>query len=1132
MMRGALAKGALALLLGVIAQVTMAQKPITNVIYVNGIQNTLEDAQATQLKIQGVLDSSPNHPIGVRRFFYVELVWNPIGWYDKPRTQADLSQDKMEMFLEKTAEEDFAASFQRLIAPYNQSVALDKTAAIEVVKYLDDMTPGNNSLETSGKINDDNMSATKRAIGHLVDRIKQLGSTVVIAHSQGNLIADLAWAKLVADYGDDAKRMMRLVNVANTSQFSVHGLNFTHSSDAALFSAATAVLAPDQSLETLPSSFLDWTRTTPATAVCARGNVCDFSIAPPTFEQISDPVPSPIGLSGAVDLVLTHSISITYLSTAKIQPKNPTVIPFTPNAERFVDRFEDFVYVASQSLDTVVTVLTCQSVLAGQSLGCEAVGENLRSGMVLLAPGWSNIAEASGGTSNRRVFIADTSAPGTFTVSLAGPGGTPVYRSIQVVVGTLAAPLPPDLVLQGASFAPTTVVAGAPFQVALSVLNRGGTSASSSTLAIRVNQSQIAPTGQIAATASVPSLGPNLSVPFTSINVLAPTVPGVYQVWATADTGATSGEGAAERANNDILLSGGLTVVAAPTLPDLVVQNIAFSPANVIPGGTVTVNFDIANLGLSSASASMSVIRVNQSTSSAAGANLASVSVGALAGGARSSYSAGVSAPTVPGSYRVWVIADNNNTSGQDASAIANDIVLASGVLTVSIPGAADIAVSTFNFSPTTVTAGVGVQIQFSVGNLGQGAANASTAAIRVNQSSTSASGTDLATVTVPGIAAGAISVPLTANIAAPTVPGTYRVWAVLDVNGTAGQTVAATANDAFISSAVLTVSPTQTGPRVDSFVVSPSAPSVGVPAVFTITGVSLPATPVLSFPGCAGYVLNGWSSTQQQYGCTPTQAGTNMAGTIVTATGITLYAFNVSVAPIIPAPGPSGLFVGYYSEDPTARNPQSNDLPHYALLVVTVPASGGGFSGLMDTKFLACQPGTDVGTISGTKGASTLSGTWSGTFDLVPQSGSFSGTYNATSASYYGDYTVAGGLQLVSVPTCGFQYSVYPAGTWEALPIGGGSPSTFRLLATGTQITWTAEIGTVMTMVSVIDELDALNGNSGAVKFLSKGVQQPASFNLGTVSGLVAGRAYIVSVTTATSYSQRTGAASVRVVR
>ena len=280
--------------------------------------------------------------------------------------------------------------------------------------------------------------------------------------------------------------------------------------------------------------------------------------------------------------------------------------------------------------------------------------------------------------------------------------------------------------------------------------------------------------------------------------------------------------------------------------------------------------------------------------------------------------------------------------------------------------------------------------------------------------------------------------------------------------------------------------------------------------------------------------MLKVWTLTRQQFGCTPTQAGTNMAASIVASTGTVIHTFNVTVNPIVPAAGPSGLFVGYYSEDPTARNPQSNDLPHYALLYINVPTIGGGFTGLMATKFQACQTGAGTGAISGSKSGATVTGSWAGTFDAVAQSGSFSGTYNAVSSSYYGDYTVAGGLQLISVPSCGFQYSVYPAGTWEAIPIGSSSPSGFTLQVqpASASVTWIPEPGTVMTMVAVIDEQDALNAVAGAVKFLSKSVGQPANFSLGSVAGLVVGRTYIVSVTTATSYSQRTGSSSARLVR
>ena len=58
---------ALLSVLTILAPAASAQSSVTNVIYINGIQNTLIDAQLTQLKIQSRLDSSPNHPLGDRK---------------------------------------------------------------------------------------------------------------------------------------------------------------------------------------------------------------------------------------------------------------------------------------------------------------------------------------------------------------------------------------------------------------------------------------------------------------------------------------------------------------------------------------------------------------------------------------------------------------------------------------------------------------------------------------------------------------------------------------------------------------------------------------------------------------------------------------------------------------------------------------------------------------------------------------------------------------------------------------------------------------------------------------------------------------------------------------------------------
>ena len=481
---------------------------------------------------------------------------------------------------------------------------------------------------------------------------------------------------------------------------------------------------------------------------------------------------------------------------------------------------------------------------------------------------------------------------------------------------------------------------------------------------------------------------------------------------------------------------------------------------------------------------------------------------------------------------RVRVCASATRTTDSDCS---------SGVAAVRVAptpppplATSDLLPQLASFSPTTVTAGGSIQVSFIVTNLGPGAAAASTAAVRINQSTVNSGTSNAGTVAIQALAAGSSTGTLTVSLTAPATAGGYRVWVVSDVGGTGGQATSDTPNDALLLPTALTVNAVPTGPHVDTLVASPTTPSVGAPAVFTITGTNLPLAPTLSFPGCAGYVLNGWTQTRQQFGCTPTQAGTNMAASIVASASGMIYAFNVTVNPVVPAAGPTGLFVGYYSEDPTARNPRSNDLPHYSLLYVNVPTSGGGFTGLMDAKLLACQTGADTAAISGSKSGATVSGSWAGTFDDVAQSGILSGTYNAVSSSYYGDYTVNGGLQLISVPSCGIQYSVYPAGTWEAIPIGSSSPSgfTLKVQAASALVTWIPEPGTVMTMIAVIDEQDALNGVAGAVKFLSKSVGKSASFSLGSVAGLVAGRSYILSVTTATSYSQRTGSSSARLVR
>ncbi len=347
------------------------------------------------------------------------------------------------------------------MAPFNQLSSIDsndsKAARTVVTTFLDDMTPGTNSLEDSGpvneRMNDERMNATQRATRNLVAEISNLQPAVVVAHSQGNLLANLAWAKIVGEHGDAAKGMMRLVNVANTSEFSVHGLNFTHEGDAALFASAR-LLAVETSLEALPSAGGNWTRTTPN---CLNDSACNFKLAPATFLRPTTAIPlSPVRdllnpsktletlADTQLNVALQHSISGVYLSTARVPPVVPDTQRVALSAnDRFVDRFEDFVYAAAKSLDVAVTSLVCEPTDVGQTMPCLAIGRNLPNGMVVTANGCTNIAESPGGTSTSRRFTCMPTATSNVSVRLAGPSGAPIYATVNPLVSR--PPTPPTI---------------------------------------------------------------------------------------------------------------------------------------------------------------------------------------------------------------------------------------------------------------------------------------------------------------------------------------------------------------------------------------------------------------------------------------------------------------------------------------------------------------------------------------------------------------------------------------------------------------------------------------------------------------------------------------------------------------
>jgi hypothetical protein len=307
-----------------------------NIIYVNGIQNTWRAAEDSRTKLELSINTSSIRAIEEIKKFTVSLVWNPIGWYGT-EDGCDLCQDKIELFLMKSAEESYFNEFLNIVLPHNEYRQISVTSAIAVKAYFDDMTPGNNYLESEKKVTDAAMQATKSTISALVEEVKRVGGAIVIAHSQGNLLANLAWAVYSSEIGSEIRKMMRIVNVANTSSISVNGLDLTHARDAALYSNATDTYDKDVSLETLPSQGWNWTRTTPS----CFGAACNFYISSPTF--------------GGVDSTggfLDHGFTDTYLSYTSLPIiLNANGVNYSSTSIAFKDRLEDLVYAAASSLE-------------------------------------------------------------------------------------------------------------------------------------------------------------------------------------------------------------------------------------------------------------------------------------------------------------------------------------------------------------------------------------------------------------------------------------------------------------------------------------------------------------------------------------------------------------------------------------------------------------------------------------------------------------------------------------------------------------------------------------------------------------------------------------------------------------
>src|ERR1700710_2106398 len=112
----------------------------------------------------------------------------------------------------------------------------------------------------------------------------------------------------------------------------------------------------------------------------------------------------------------------------------------------------------------------------------------------------------------------------------------------------------------------------------------------------------------------MPALNATSSTPQnTIITIPANTTPGTYYVWIIADN-VTSGAIAQTSTSDDFQHSVSFTVTAPVQLPNLAPQSITLGASSVVAGGTLAVNWTLANTGSGSSPSTVTGVRFNQST--------------------------------------------------------------------------------------------------------------------------------------------------------------------------------------------------------------------------------------------------------------------------------------------------------------------------------------------------------------------------------------------------------------------------------------------------------------------------------------------------------------------------------------
>ena len=334
---------------------------------------------------------------------------------------------------------------------------------------------------------------------------------------------------------------------------------------------------------------------------------------------------------------------------------------------------------------------------------------------------WIATLKDAAGASRNITFTVTYSPPAVLTCSLpqvlqgnvcvTPPACALPKVLVNGVCTTVSTVLQPDLVPQNVTVGSSFLAAGGAITVNYNVANTGGGSAPVSTTRVQILNSAGAPFMQ--PEFSAPAIAAGSLVAQSHSISMAGAPAGTYTVYVIVDFPRTANQ---SNLGNDTSAGTTFTVQAATTLADLVPQSISVTPNPATAGGTVTVNYTVANTGGTAAPASQTKIQIKNSS----GVVLTQPTFATAGIAANSSLSQSQSVSLVgatPGTYIAFVIVDNatavtQTSTGNDLSAGTNFTVQAAATL-------ADLVPQSISVTPNPATAGGTVTVNYTVANTG-----------------------------------------------------------------------------------------------------------------------------------------------------------------------------------------------------------------------------------------------------------------------------------------------------------------------------------------------------------------------------------------------------------------------------